>query len=289
MPLQNGLGLTGFASGIPDGFEGDPADHHGIRAMAAMVPLFAQETTVTIAGFDTDGDAVTVNITLPDGTVVSETTTRVAGVPLDDAIAADALRDQINDREALNGHVEASSVASVLTLAFEHDGVIYPVTTEVVDAGGVATSATVAEVTAAGGPSITIGRFVANGGADENGQPIARPMDSADDEDDLLGIHVRRLTLPNRQDELASANDVVEAGDIASVGYRGALKMRNNGSVASAFNGQVFVVVDTAGGQELGQARADADGGNTTAVNTLRARWKSVTQPGKLGRIYLEM
>lgn len=253
MTIQNSLGVAGFSRRLTRGFAGQPQGD--VRARPFRNALLAQINTVTIAGFGADTDSVTLSITLPDGTVVQETTTRAAGVPVDDAAAVTALKDLVNARAALRGHVVAEDDADVLTLTFQHTNIEYTVETTVTGC-----TATVAETQAPGGSSIPIGRFVKRG-TSVGHAPAVDTLDSTDDDTVLAGILLRSVAqYPNAESPLASANDVVPAGNMCDVAFEGEVLMLNTGDVAASAGGQVFVVVATTGGDEVGEARADADG-----------------------------
>lgn len=271
MSIQNGLGITGYSRRMSLGFEGSPAKSELPLGRPYRVALVAQVNTITIASFGADTDAVTVSITLPDGTVISETTTRAAGVPVDDAAAAAALVLLINARAALNSHVDASSDSAVLTLTFKHTNVVYGVATSVVGC-----TATVAQTQAPGGTAITPGRFV-RAGASVGGLPAVTALATSSTEADVRGIVERELAAVNAGSALATAVDQTQPPAVVSVAYQGEVLMRNNGSVAAAPGGIVYVVNDAAGGDEVGEARADVDGVAQVATVTPDAAQHSVT------------
>ena len=69
------------------------------------------------------------------------------------------------------------------------------------------------------------------------------------------------------------------------VGFNGPIYVTNVGSTASVKDATAFGVVATAGGNLLGQTRADDDGGNAEPVP---AYWVDVVQPGARGRIFIQ-
>lgn len=263
MAIQNELGILSYPRRMTRGLEGQPAESELPLADTYRVPLIAQQNTITITGFGADADQVIVDITLPDGTVISETTTRAAGVPVDDAAAAAALVLQINARAALNTHVDASNALGVITLVFKHPNVVYTVATRVT-----ASSAVVAQSVAPGGTAVTAGRFV-SAGAEVGGRPAVSPIANGADEYDIRGIVLREHTQgSNAASALASAVDQVQPPALVAVAYRNKVLMRNVGTVAAAKGGRVFVVTNTTGGQEKGQARANDDVAGTAQVAT---------------------
>lgn len=284
MTIQNGLGLAGFSRTMQRGQEGQPSCAEGVLSRAYRNPLAAQVTRIAIGTYADDGDTFTVSITLPNGTVVSETVLRASGAPADAAAAATALAAQLNARQALNGHLSAAVVSSTnVDITFDHPNVAYTVA---VTASGVTVTAT--QQTAPGGSVIPFGRFV-TAGASVDGQPAIREAGTSDTEDLFVGVTLRRLDTPNLENVLASAVDGCPAGDMQPIGFKGGVLMYNRGSVASAVNGLVYVVINTAGGQSLGQARADDDGSNSIPLTAQRAHWTEVVQPGALGEIWLDM
>lgn len=284
MAIQNQLGNVSPARSLARAHEGSWADKEGGRARPMSVPLLAQISNVAISGFGADADSITVHIDLPNGTRQSNTTTRAAGVPVDDAAAAVALADLINADEELNGHVVATTSTSNLILTFQHPNIVYPVSTAVT-----AAVATVTTTQAAGGTSIAVARFVkaaATPAAVDGVSPMAN-LEATDDEFAILGVTLRTLDLVNAESPLATAVDQIPAGRLGGVAYKGNVNMRNNGSVASVPGGKVYAVRSASGGDEVGEARADVSGvaslwtATPVAVNDqeygMRIIWRGVT------------
>ena len=270
MPIQNNLGLTGFARRLTSQIAGQP--HGDVKARPFRNPLLPQIDSVTITGFGADADAVSVLVTLPDGTVTTETTTRAAAVPVDDEAAAAALVVLINARAALRGHVVATNALGVLTMTYQHANVAYTTATAVV-----AAVATVASVQTPGGSSLVLGRFVKRGTA-VGGAPAVTVPASTDTQDLLAGVILRPVAqFANAESALASANDVVPAGQMCDVAHDGEVSMLNTGSVAAAAGGVVHVVRAVTGGDEVGEARASASGVLQVATVTPGAAQNSVT------------
>lgn len=282
MAIQNGLGITGYDRKPARGYEGSWADAEGGRARPMILPLVAQIMTLVVGTWADDADTFTVHIDKPDGTRVSSTVTRVAGVPTDAAAAAAAMVVAINAQAGLKGHVIASAVTTTITLTFTHPNVVYPVS---VAATGVTITGPTTTQTA-GGTAVTVGRFVGWGNSTD-GQPIMRALVAADDEWAIAGIALRTLDQSNAGSPLATSVDQVAAGRMHSAAYKGNVYMKNTGLVASTPNGQVFVVVETTGGGEIGTAMAAASGSaalftaTPVAVNDqeygLAITWRGVT------------
>ena len=142
-----------------------------------------------------------------------------------------------------------------------------------------------------GGVAQALGRFVERGASVAGQNPDVAVLSGASDDDSLWGITMRPIGefagIEGTGAQDPDTPDVVPAGNSLSVGYEGAINMRNVGSVASAAGGAMFGVILTAGGQQLGQARADADGGNTFAYSLQITRWIDVVLPGEIGRAFV--
>lgn len=283
MAIQNGIGIVSYPRRMSRGLEGQPAESELPLADTYRVPLIGQVNTVTVGGFGADADSVTISITVPDGTVYSVTTTRAAGVPADDAAAAAALAAAINALAGLNTHADATSNSAVVTITFKHPNVVYTVATSVT-----AATAAVAQTQAPGGTAITPGRFVTSG-TELGGIPIASELGNSAVEADVRGVVLREQLQPNAGSTLSTAVDQVQPGSLIAVAYRNKVLMRNNGSVAAARGGLVYVVVNTAGGQERGMARADDDAANAIVLSVSRARWAEAVAVGAIGAIHLNI
>jgi hypothetical protein len=258
MGIANGLGVTGYrrTQSPPSLLEGAPAAFDTPLSTPMRNDLIAQISNVAIGTFDTDTDSIAVAIPLPDGTVVTHTTTRASNVPVDAAAAAVALAALIDGDDALVGHVDASTSTTNLVLTFLHPNVVYPVAAT----PSAGTTATVTTPTAAGGSAIPFGRFLVAGTTLDGITAMELPSASTVAAD-VIGVSARPIAqFPNAGSELASAVDGIPAGKMADAFYDGLVAMRNNGGVASAMGGAVHVVIATTGGDELGEARADASG-----------------------------
>lgn len=254
MTIANGLGLTAFTRDFHTPIEGQVFDLHGVLPRAWRNPSLAQISTVTITGFGADDDSIALSIQLPSGSTITVTTTRASAVPVDDAAAAAALAVLVNAHASLYGHVVATSALGVLTLTFDHAGVVYAVSTVVV-----ACVATVATATAAGGSTVPYGRFVAASSV-TTGQTALRPLTSTDRDAQVRGITARPQVCENFGSTSPTAVDGALVGTMVDVVYDGHMAMRNNGSVAAVPGGQVHAVLVTTGGDEVGEARSDASG-----------------------------
>lgn len=258
MTIANGLGLTNFRTSMP-GLLAGLAMGEGMDYpyRSALLP---QINTVTIGGFSSDTDAVTISITLPSGVVVPVTVTRASSVPVDDAAAAAALVLLINASGSLRGHVVASSASAVVTLTFQHPNVVYGVATTVVGS-----TATVAQTQAPGGTAIPVARFVQRGTVvggppPSRGAPALAALTSATTAAQISGVTLRRNMLPNGESALSTADDVTPIGKMADVRSEGLVALLNSGGGTAAAGGQIHVVISEAGGDSIGEARASAAG-----------------------------
>lgn len=275
MPIANGIGFTGYARTMSAAAlqEGAPAAFDTPLSFPIRNPLAAQITTIGIGAYADDGDAVEVTIQTPDGVDHDFEVVRAAGAPANATAAAVALAALINADASVVGHVDAEGSGTDLVLTFQHPNVIYPVSHSET---GVTVSQTATQ--AAGGSAIPFGRFlIATGGVIDPtrvGQVVGSEVQavlptSATVADDIIGISARPLAqFANQGEALASAVDGIPAGKMGDAFFDGFVAMRNNGAVASAINGIVYVVNDTAGGDELGEARADGGGVQQVATGT---------------------
>ncbi len=269
MGIANGLGVTGYrrTQSPPSLLEGAPAAFETPLSTPMRNDLIAQVSNIAIGTFDTDTDSVSVAITLPDGTVVTHAVTRAASVPVDAAAEAVALAAEIDGDDALVGHVDASTSTTNLVLTFLHPNVVYPVSAT----PSAGTTATVTTPQAAGGSAIPFGRFLVAGTTLDGITAMELPGASSVAAD-VIGVSARPIAqFPNAGSELASAVDGIPAGKMGDAFYDGLVGMRNNGSVAAAMGGPVFVVIATTGGDELGEARSDIAGAAHIATITVVA------------------
>jgi len=264
MTITNQAGLTAFSRDFHTMQEGQPWDSD-FKARPYRNPYLAQLSTISIAGFGADADSIAVNVTLPGGAVITETVTRASSVPVDDAAAAVAMAALLNARAELSGHLVATTDGDDLILTFDHENVVYPVTTTVVACTG-----TVVETVSAGGSTVPYGRFIAAGAA-VGGQSALRALVATDRTAQIRAVTARPQIGVNLGSALATAVDEIAAGDIGAGLYEGPVAMRNNGSVAAAEGGTVYAVVATTGGDEIGEARSDPSGGTQVATITVVA------------------
>lgn len=265
MGIANQHGVTGYRRTMVQRLEGAPAEFETPLTQPYRNPLAAQANNIAIGTYDTDTDAVGVEITLPNGDVITHTITRAAGVPADATAAAVALAAAIEADDDLSEVVDATSSTTNVVLAFRHENIVYPI--EATASAG--TTATLTETQAPGGDPFPFARFVAAGTV-LDGIPAIAELGTDADEYDVVGITLRPIgQFANAGSALATAVDGIEAGCMGDVAFQGAVTMRNVGSVASTINGVVHVVINDAGDDEVGQARADSDTGGTEQVITV--------------------
>lgn len=285
MTIQNGLGITGYSRTMDKGIPGSRAEFGEIVARPMVNPKNKQVTELTAGGTASDGD-YTVTITEPDGTVHTVTFTR-ASAETNDGISdglVTAFETAITGD--LAGVVESAvdSDTNDLQITFAHEGLDYTVATSAPGSG----TLTATEITDPAGSSIPLGRFVADGGASEDGQR-AMALPSGVAETAVLGVLMRPIGMnTNQEGTLSSDVDEVQAGGLGDVCRRGAVNVLNVGGDATA-NGSVFVVVNTAGGDALGAARGTDDGANSVELPARAAYWVEDTPEGEVGAVYLTL
>lgn len=282
MSIRNGFGITGATDQVPalPGTLGGGALTRGY-----LNQMFAQVSTWTVAGSDTSGDNV-VTIELPDGSNLSATYT--ATIPADTVTdIADGFSLYINTTDAWRNVATATNVAGVVTVVYLHPGIVYPeVSTSTPGAGTI----TIVNTTDAGGTNFPTARFfisVANAQGD-GGRALALPT-NASTADSFAGISSR----PHGKIENSRSTDPAvfgawPVGEEVDGCYDGPIQMVNNGADAIA-GGLVFAVINEAGGDEFGEARGDADGGNTIVFPRAQAYWRDATPSGATGWIFLRM
>lgn len=285
MSIHNGIGITSYSRTMDQRIAGSPAEGKLPLARTMLNPLNKQVTEFTVGGTAADGD-YTFNVIEPDGTTTPVTFTRGSGETNDgisDGLLAQATTQIGTD---LAGIIESAvdSDTNDLQVTFEHEGIAYTFTTSA--PSGATLTAT--EITSPAGVSIPIGRFVADGGSSVDGQrTIALPSGVA--ETAILGVTMRRLGYDvNAESELSTAIDQIAPGKLVDVAREGAVNVLNVGADATA-NGSVFVVVNTAGGDELGEARGDDDGANSVELPLRNAYWLEDTPSGQVGPVYLRL
>lgn len=276
MTTRNQIGQTGYSQFMELGDEGQP--HNGLKSKAMDNPLNAQSNVITVGGSASDG-VYSIQI-IDDQTgedLGTASFTRGSGETNDQI--SDELLDAVNALASAPGRFEASDSGSAeLTIAFEHTDKSYTLVLSAPGSGTLSDSET-----AAGGTDVPFGRFVVYSGETGAALPAAAT------EPQIAGVSVREFQFFNQGSRLNAATDVIPPGSTFAGGFDGKILMKNNGSVASARGGTVYAVINTAGGDELGEARADADGGNTVALTRSRAYWDDVVQPGEIGYVYLRL
>ena len=179
----------------------------------------------------------------------------------------------------------ATNVAGVITVVYLHAGIDYPEVGAVVQGGA---SITVANTTVAGGANFPVARFAIAAGVldDPRRRGLALPG-NASTADDMIGITERpHGKIENSRSTLSTAVEQWPIGESVDVVYEGPIEMVNNGTVAALAGGLVHVVRNTAGGDVLGEARSDADGGNTV-VMPRSTYWRDPTPVGERGLIFV--
>jgi hypothetical protein len=264
----------------------------GLVADVVVPAAVAQVIDFTVLGDPAAASSITIN-----GTVHNvDPTGKVNTVVRDEFIAAiEGGAQGAVVAATANGADKVRVTASVAGVEFTYGAVVAVAavfaanvdvegTAEETVAGS-ATAAESAEVTTPIGQPIPVGRFLVV--ADIDGQVGARLPEDGDEAGDVAGVVCRSHTFPARPDHAPADAGVptLVSGDMLTVLERVTFYGRNVGDVAADTNGQVYVVISDAGGDEFGQARADADGGNAVAPTLFSARWLEPTAPGALGLV----
>lgn len=136
-----------------------------------------------------------------------------------------------------------------------------------------------------GGP-IPVGRFVVLATID--GADGVRLPEAGDTAGMVAGLVLTDLSITRPDAPTVDDAPAINPGTwFTPIDEVGATPLVNSGDIASAAMGQVYVVVDPAGGVAAGLARADADGGNAVAPTLFSARWLGVVAPGETGLVQL--
>lgn len=280
MSNQNQLGQLGYGQTMDTGDEGEA--HADLKARNGVNPELVQIDTVTIGGTASDG-AYTLSITdLQSGQVYSTSFTRGSGESNAQIAAALAAQAEAEDDPSWANLVDISVNSAVITLTFKHTQKDYQVAAGAPGSG----TSTPASVQTAGGSQIPFGRFLV---FDASDTPEGMALPSGADPADIRGVSVRSIgRFYNAGSPLASASDQIPPGNTFSAGYFGKIRMRNVGADA-ARGGSVFVVVNTAGGDELGQARGDDDAANSVELDSRAAYWAEAVPNGATGWVHLNL
>lgn len=241
-------------------------------------PLLAQEDTITVGGTATDGD-YTIEIVDGSGTAFSATFTRAAA-ETNTAIAT-ALVTALKAVAGLRNRATFTDNGDgTIDVAFKAADKVY---TYNLTAPGPGTLAA-ANDQAAGGIRIPVGRFVIQSSANSK---WAVPVTGSTAGADLVGVTGRDYALLKNSESETDEFEYYEKGSALTVIYRGTVSMRNVGPVAAVRGGTVHCVITSSGGNELGEARATSDGGNTISLSSLDAQWAEDVPAGEVGRIHL--
>ncbi len=281
MSIRNGFGITG-ATDLAPALAGTLGG--GALTRGYLNQSYAQVSTWTVTGTTVAGDS-TVTIQLPDGSNL----VAIGNAPTPtDTEAAAALALYINTTDAWRNVATATSALGVVTVTSLHTGIVYPFMGFTTPGAGTIVAA---NTTDAGGSNFPTARFfvaIANAQGD-GGRCLTLPS-AATTADEISGISSR----PHGKIEQTRSVDpaVVEAwpvGESVDGCYKGPIQMWNRGTVAAVSGGLVHAVRNTAGGDELGEARSDADGGNTVVLAKSQAYWRDDTPAGALGWVFTRM
>lgn len=279
--IVNQLGRTAFTFRPSEVVEGQPCEGLEVVARPYPLPLRREIWTLTVGGDAADGDysATFVPAGSPGFTLAFA---RAAGEG-NDAIAA-AWASALLAAASRKGVIQSATVSgAVITMISKHPGIAI----DVVGAAPVGATFLASEIVSAEGEPLKVGRFVV-GATLEGLASVAAPGNAASAAS-LLGVILRPHTgITRRVPALADDEPTIEPGSLVAPATSAIVCMRNVGGDA-ADNGLVHVVRNTAGGQERGQARGTADGGNTIALPIARGRWLAPTAAGELGPVMINL
>lgn len=280
MTTLNQYGFTpGAYTDQPNPLEGTPGSDLKRRSYAN--PLLNQISTWTWTLSDTVGE-VSATIRLPDGTLLTATGVDAGST---DTTHANTIVAAINGSDDWRNVATAANVAGVITVTYLHAGLDYPFVGFTSPGAGVLTP-TAPETQAAGGVRFPCGRWAVSAinTQDPDIPALALPGPGGN----LVGVSLRpHGQIVNSEDasNVGEPSEAFVASDMVPVGYIGSIYVRNVGSVVSVKDAQVFAVVNTAGGDALGQTRSDDDGTNAEPAP---GYWVDVVQPGERGRISIQ-
>lgn len=283
MAIQNGLGQTSYQRLQSARIAGNPSYLDGVKHRTRENSIPTNLWDGPVAGTTTDG-IYSLSVQLPDGTVVTGQFDRQGG-ETDAQIAAAIVADFQTAANALliDGHAVVSnpSAANLRVLA-DHPGVDLVVTSSAPAPG----TLVMTETQSASGTEIPIARFLVLGAAGVAARQAALPDGAV--AADIEGVSLRHISYANKGGVLTTDEDTIPVGELFAEAYKGAVDMLNVGADANEGD-PVHIVVNVAGGDELGEARGDADGGNTIVMGARVARWDKDTPSGTVGPVYLDL
>jgi hypothetical protein len=285
MAIANGRGITGYEDLQPPR---DGAPTNSTKARPRANPLAPQVTTALFGGTETDG-LYTATWTNADGGSVTASVTRAGAVPATNADLAAAFADDLNAQDAwanvASAEVDGTTPEQV-NLQFLHAGQVWTLTASAAPAPG---TLTIANTSNAGGAPIPVGRFLISvpnlqdPDIPAHGLPV--PATTAAE---IIGFSVLDGSVENSGLPDPTLVESIPAGHMISSAYDGAAYATNIGGDPTVERGDIFVVVNPAGGDPVGAARTTADGGNTVQLTQAQAYWLSPgLAAGERGRLFL--
>lgn len=279
--IVNEYGRTAFSFRPDTLVEGMPCEGLEVIARPYPNPKRREIWTLTVGGTAADGD-YSATFTGDDGTAFTVKFTRAAGEAngaIATAYAAALLADPARKGVILSATVDSL----VVSVRFKHPGRGYTVTSSA-PAGATFVAA---ESLSHEGQILKVGRFVVP--ATLEGLASMGPPGNSATAADMLGVILRPHTgITRPTPALATDEPSIVAGNMVAPALQVIVALRNMGA-AAVDGGVVHVVINTAGGQERGQVRGDADGGNTVALALTQARWLAATPTGALGPVMVTL
>ena len=124
--------------------------------------------------------------------------------------------------------------------------------------------------------ALPFGKAVVSG----TGERSCAPVGGASTAADVIGFSVRTMAVENN----SSDNAEYAIGEVASIIKRGGLFVKC-GTGGASKDASVFVVINVAGGDAIGDLRGTADGANTIELN--QVKWVDDVSADGIGEIVL--
>jgi hypothetical protein len=280
--LVNQSGVLSYPISAPNWIEGQvlrarPTGH------PYPLPLRRQVYRLAVGGTASDGNYVTT-ITHPDGTSIVVTTTR-ATTPATNANLATQHAADVLAATGRKGVILSAAVASStnVDVTFKHAGRDYTIETSAPGSGTLVATERVDPA----GETIKMGRAITLDSLD--GRTAVRNMASADAAAAVLGF-AGRFHSGGVRPYNPTAADVAQyvAGDMVSLLSDCEIVVRNVSGSAATIGAAPFVVVNAAGGDEVGQIRATDDGSNAVELSAAQCRWLTAAPAGGLGLLLVK-
>ena len=277
MTIINQIGVTSYPVSPANWIEGQVL-RSGPVGHPYVLPLRRQVVRIAFGGTASDGDYVTT-ITHADGTSITVTTTR-STTPATNANLATQHALDVMAATGRKGVIKSAAVASStnVDITFKHAGRTYTVECTAPGSG----TLTATETVAAAGETIKMGRAITRATLDNIAS--VRNMASADAAAAVHGFAGRMHSGAVRpfNPTFDDAPQYV-AGDCVTLLEDCEIVVVNVSDTAATIGSAPFIVVNAAGGDEVGQVRATDDGSNAVELSSAQCRWLTAAPAGGLG------